>query len=336
MTDTTILDQFRAEYLLYNQIGEQRIREQRVVLVKLHTETNGGLLALTGPDLQAAAGAWLESGLAPSTVKLRLNMVMSFVSWAYATQRIDADQYTRLKAVKPPRGAAEQLPNPYTKEEVREFWAELNRLWPLLPAKGRGSKAIKRWVEGKGPWGRVYRHATRLQLTAQVRLALDLGLRRAEIFNLNVNDLHFDNEYIVVRGKADPRKGTPRIRSVPFTAEARKAVQTWLEFRMLLRPEHEQTWLTLWGQWVGEPMKFDKFELQLQRAVGQKWRWHRLRHTAASEWLRAGVSLEIVSRLLGHSNITQTLGYAQIVKGDVARELSKYEETFARAVREVA
>jgi integrase/recombinase XerC len=65
----------------------------------------------------------------------------------------------------------------------------------------------------------------RLQVDAIVALALHCGLRRAEIFQLKPDDLHYDNEYIVVVGKGG------KVREVPFTEAARTAVQRWLDFR---------------------------------------------------------------------------------------------------------
>lgn len=63
------------------------------------------------------------------------------------------------------------------------------------------------------------------------------------------------------------------------------------------------------------------------------WELHRLRHTCGTEWLRAGMELELVSRLLGHANLTQTLGYAQIVSADVHRASVRAHDDFTRALR---
>jgi site-specific recombinase XerD len=62
------------------------------------------------------------------------------------------------------------------------------------------------------------------------------------------------------------------------------------------------------------------------------WHYHRFRHTAATEWLRAGVPLEHVSKLLGHANLTQTLVYAELVREDVARDVRRAEADFVTAV----
>lgn len=48
---------------------------------------------------------------------------------------------------------------------------------------------------------------------------------------------------------------------------------------------------------------------------------HRLRHTYATERLRAGVSLAAVRKLMGHQNLQTTLRYAETDLDSVKREL---------------
>src|SRR3954452_18775340 len=76
-------------------------------------------------------------------------------------------------------------------------------------------------------------------------------------------------------------------------------------------------------------MRLNAFKAVLSSVA--EWELHRLRHTCGTEWLRAGMELQIVSRLLGHSNITQTLGYAEIVSDDVHRGAMRAHEDFTGA-----
>jgi site-specific recombinase XerD len=46
--------------------------------------------------------------------------------------------------------------------------------------------------------------------------------------------------------------------------------------------------------------------------------------------LRHGVKLENVSRMLGHTNIRQTLRYAKVLAEDVHRDFEKIEEQLKR------
>lgn len=53
---------------------------------------------------------------------------------------------------------------------------------------------------------------------------------------------------------------------------------------------------------------------------------HLARHTFATYMLRHGVKLENVSRMLGHTNIRQTLRYAKVLAEDVHRDFEKIED----------
>ena len=52
---------------------------------------------------------------------------------------------------------------------------------------------------------------------------------------------------------------------------------------------------------------------------------HLARHTFATYMLRHGVKLENVSRMLGHTNIRQTLRYAKVLAEDVHEDFSKID-----------
>jgi site-specific recombinase XerD len=340
MPGSPLLERFSREYQAYHQISPERARQQRRLLEEFEQALDGrGLHEAGQGDLQAFAGGLLERGYHVNTVRKKLNMIRPFYSWAYAVGAISADQFLGLKSVRNPRGStARSLPRPYTKDELREFWLALEESLPLLPERGKGSLAIRRWLQGKGRWRRVWRHAMRLQVEAIIALALDCGLRRGEIYRLSVNDLHYDNEYIVVTGAAKGRDGQPRVRTVPFTEVTRETCKAWLEFRAWIAPKHDRPWLSLYGsRTYTHPMSDKRFAELLSKLLGQRadaedefWELHRFRHTCGTSWLRAGVPLEVVSRLLGHSSLQQTLGYAEILKSDIAKHLAQREVDFAK------
>lgn len=57
---------------------------------------------------------------------------------------------------------------------------------------------------------------------------------------------------------------------------------------------------------------------------------HRLRHTYATEMLRAGVSLPALKELLGHKDIRMTLRYVQVTQIDLQREYTRARERAAK------
>lgn len=59
---------------------------------------------------------------------------------------------------------------------------------------------------------------------------------------------------------------------------------------------------------------------------------HLARHTFATYMLRHGVKLENVSRMLGHTNIRQTLRYAKVLAEDVHKDFEKIEEQLQKSL----
>ena len=197
----------------------------------------------------------------------------------------------------------------------------------------------KRWRSGRSKYKRIATHVMRLQMEAIVSLALDCGLRLSEIYHLDINDMHHDNEFIIVRPRTERENEKNRMREVPHTEESRTHVRAWLDCRHELDPDHDRPWLSAFanqaeGGWL-KPMSLETFG-ELMSKIGD-WRLHRFRHTCATNWLRAGMDLEVVSRLIGHATIQQTLAYADIVGDDIAKQVVKNEGRFRLMTgREVA
>jgi site-specific recombinase XerD len=120
---------------------------------------------------------------------------------------------------------------------------------------------------------------------------------------------------------------------VPYTEHSRLCVREWLAFRSALKPTHEMPWLRL--------LPFDltpQGSIPLRRSLTildpttapLEIRWHRLRHTFATELLRAGMPLEKLQVMMGHATLQQTLAYAEIVNADVISEAERTADEFAR------
>lgn len=325
--DETI-EAFRLQYQVYHGIGDGSARSwgrmQRVKIREFATYTACPMSEWTGEHFQMYLARKVEQDFHVNTVRKYANALRSFFGWAYATKRITADQYLQLKSVSNPKGSSGQsTPKPYSRAELDQFWHDLNTNLPLPPNYER---LRARWIRGTTKWSRIWRYGLRLEIEAIVSLALHCGLRHFEIYALKPDDLHYDNEYVVVTGKGG------KVRAVPYTEPAREAVRKWLDVRQLMRPEDpEATWLSCHGRTWNQRMAPQRFEELLQARVGN-YQLHRFRHTFATERLRHGVPLEIVSRVLGHATTQQTLAYAEIVKSDVARELSRTEADFVKAV----
>lgn len=158
-------------------------------------------------------------------------------------------------------------------------------------------------------------------------LALYCGLRRIEIRTVSTDDIDPLNEFIPVVGKGGD------LRKVPFPESARTRVEAWLDFRREIGPDHEYPWLTLGQYQMHRKNALPGRSLAAMFGrIGSGYELHRFRHTCATEWLRAGMPIEQVRDIMGHSNIDQTLAYAKIVPDDAKRSMDRYERIFQRKI----
>lgn len=282
-----------------------------------------GLADASASDLSAFLDDQLAKGLHPNTVRKSRAMVRSFYGWLYERGEISADTLLAIRAIRPPAGSSRRpQPKPYRRGDLSELRLALDDRWPRMAADEACRYAAK-WREGRSPYERIRRHAIGLQLDAVIALALEMGLRRSEIYALDIDAMHPDNAYVVVWGKDGPWGQTAR--TVPFTDDARQAVSDWIEFRSLLGAEHDRPWLALHaGPTATEPMKRDSFCRHLRTFVGAGWTLKRLRDTCAVGWINRGLSLEHARELLGLRSIEDTLPYARLITGTLERRLASF------------
>ena len=150
-------------------------------------------------------------------------------------------------------------------------------------------------------------------------LMINTGLREAEVCNLKLDDVFISERkgYVIVRaGKGD------KYRKVPLNANARRAIQAYLE----VRPNR--------GNYLFVSNKSDRLsESQLYRIIrkyadmaGIKAHPHALRHTFATKLLREGkIDLPTLQNLLGHENINTTAVYTKASMEDLEKAVEILE-----------
>ncbi len=148
---------------------------------------------------------------------------------------------------------------------------------------------------------------------AMILLLLRTGMRIGELLNTKVIDVHLADKKIMVYEGEKNRKG----RAVCFSNDAGQALQDWLQ-----RRESQKQYL-FYGR-GGYRMSYNNarvlFKKYLRRAglEHKDYCLHCLRHTFATELLNAGMHIECLQQLLGHSSIEMTLRYARL--SDKTRE----------------
>lgn len=326
------LDRFSSEYQDYHGMSEGRRREQLVVLREFRDHAGGDLLAATADHLRSYLAGKIANGQHPNTVARKNKMIRPFYQWAFDVRLIDGDTLMRMRGVPHPKGSSNRgTPRPYSAKELQSWREALDSRWPMV-----NPKWWPRVAKGSSRYKRVASEVMRTQIECVVALALHGGLRRREIFHLSLDDMHPDNAYVVVRQRARVANGKDHLREVPFTEGLREAVTRWLAMRERIGVTHDSPWIVAVanvpdGVWL-QPMRFARFA-ELLTTVG-RWELHRFRHTSATNWLRAGVPIELVSRYLGHATIQQTLVYAELVREDIQTAVERNEARFTRLIGE--
>lgn len=333
---TDLIGEYCTWYHAYNQISTDRAKQQEKLLRQLEDALEGSIASVRARDVDQFLAS---REVAASTTLKHLKMLRPFFKWMYRQQHITAEQRIELGELKAPRGANWSEPKPYSRREIAEFWEHVDVAFPWTTDTDfrnqtayRAEFWVRRWQRNASSWRRVYPYARRLQTEAIVALALFGGLRRIEILNLTLEDMHYENAYVRVTGAKKNPRGEAVVRAVPMTAQLKLALANWIEFRaQVLKPEHDRPLLCLWQERYLEPMKLGALAHLLDK-VGDGYELHRMRHTFATERLRAGMPVETLQKIMGHSDISMTLRYARIGVEDVIRVADQTNDDFMAAV----
>lgn len=153
-----------------------------------------------------------------------------------------------------------------------------------------------------------------------VLLMLLCGLRSCEVLNLKISDIDFIDDQIRVRGKSNKQ------RLLPIPKALIKSLRHYIDYE---RPvcNHDQLITVIQGKNCGAPLKTESLRtLFRHRRFSQRLlrlHPHLLRHTFCTNMIRQGVSLPVVQKLMGHSDIEVTMLYVHTSIDDVAREYHK-------------
>jgi site-specific recombinase XerD len=143
---------------------------------------------------------------------------------------------------------------------------------------------------------------------AILTLLVRLGLRRGEVAGLRLDDIDWRAGTIIVRGKASRIERMPLPpdvgrRLADYLAQARPAnAKGRTVFVRCIAPHHQ----------LGACRVSSIVADAARRADLGRIHSHRLRHTAAMQMLRAGISLPEIGQLLRHSRVETTAIYAKV------------------------
>lgn len=244
-------------------------------------------------DVETWRTGRLHDGKAPSTINRDTATLHAALQKAVDWELLDAHPLARLKPLKVDKRKMVRFLTP----------GEEKRLLAALAArderKRRERESANAWRRERGhePYPAIGAYAD--NLAPLVIIALNTGLRRGELWNLTWGAVDLRRKMVTVHGKGAKSKQT---RHIPLNAAAVDALTT---HRGDVRP--------LPGVPVFGRAEFRKaFAGVLTDAGIENFRFHDTRHSFASKLVAAGVPLNTVRELMGHSSLEMTLVYAHL------------------------
>ena len=167
---------------------------------------------------------------------------------------------------------------------------------------------------------------TRYRDISIVLMMLMCGLRSCEILNLRKSGIDLINAQFKILGKGSKE------RIVPFPQVLIVVTLKYLRFERPDNCEHEIFFVVLQGKNRGQPMTSAGLRslFRYRRMISgiEKARPHRWRHTFGTEMARAGVSYQVLQKIMGHvEGSPTTTQYMHLSMADIANE---YEQAMKR------
>jgi integrase/recombinase XerC len=154
------------------------------------------------------------------------------------------------------------------------------------------------------------------------------GIRNSELIGINLDDVRWSNEIILVRGKGKKE------RYVPFGDSAAEAVRAYLPARKRVLEEKkrglEKALLVnlrgsrLTTRSVGRIVK----QIAVSRGLSPDVHPHTLRHAFGAHMLEEGADLRAIQEMLGHERLSTTQRYTQLT---VKHVMDVYDRTHPHA-----
>ena len=260
-------------------------------------------------DITRYAKASLKAGAASETIRRNVRVLHASLNKAVEWKLISVNPIKGvIKGTKRQSFAADVQLAP-TKKLARFLSDdEERRLRAALRArderKRQGRESANQWRADRG---KVLKPDFRLYtdyLEPAVLVAMKTGMRRGEQFALTWSAIDFDTRQITL--DADITKSGEE-RHVPMSAEVHEVLTKW-------KPVDAKPDDLVFATPAGAPIMSSKTAwASLMKEAGiTRFRWHDLRHHAASKMVIGRVSLYAVSKILGHADVSTTQRYAHL------------------------
>lgn len=162
-------------------------------------------------------------------------------------------------------------------------------------------------------------------------VAVETGMRDQELCQLRWSAIRFDNREIIFEQHIVSTKNN-RMRVIPMSTTCYDTLLALREGRLpppYLGPKEPVF------HWAGRPYNKNSpwFIKVRDRAGVTGFRFHDIRHTFATRYLNAGGSIEMLSKILGHSSIQMTERYAHFATSSLHRDMERIGWSALRSSR---
>ncbi len=148
-------------------------------------------------------------------------------------------------------------------------------------------------------------------------LLLTTGIRQHSLMELKINDVDLDNNLLSVR-VTKTRK--PLV--IPLNQSMADILKEYLRHR-----QHSgiDDWLfcNVFGNQLKKSTCYHMLYDYNKRRGIETTGIHRYRHTFAKQWILSGGNVVVLSRLLGHSNLSTTQNYINLLTSDISKQVDE-------------
>ena len=229
-----------------------------------------------------------DNGKSPATVSRSLASLKSLYMYALGEDEIEENPVFSIKVEK----AERKLPQILTGKEV-ELLLEQPRVSDM---KGCRDKAM-------------------------LEVLYATGIRVSELIGLNVEDISLSGGFIRCESGG-------KVRIIPLYPEALAALSDYISdvrAKMIASPTERSLFVNVSGERMSRQgfwkiIKYYQEKAQIKKDITP----HTLRHSFAAHLLENGADLRSIQEMLGHSDISSTQIYAQLVKQNLKAVYNKY------------
>jgi len=252
----------------------------------------------------------LKNGISVETVNRNIATLKAAISKAVLWGFIESHPLERLKLMKADRSAKVRFLSAEEEQRLRE--AAIKREEQIKA--GRDNANQWRLERGYELFLDLNNYEFADHMRPMILLSINTGLRQGEVFSLKWENVNFERSLLTIEG-AYAKSG--KTRHIPLNTEAQYVLKSWRQQSnnsdLVFPSINNKSFNTVKTSWKGirDAAKLKNF------------RWHDMRHHFASRLVMAGVDLNTVRELLGHSDLAMTLRYAHLAPEHKANAVEK-------------